>query len=101
MYNRSKIFALTSLIEALPVVLIEAMMTGNAIIAYDCNYGPSDIVNEKNGFLIPLQDQKKFIEKLEYLTQHEEALKSLMSSSYEESKKWKKQEVLEKWKKVL
>lgn len=99
--QNSKIFAFTSLREAFGNVLVEAMMCGNALIAYDCDTGPADIVNEKNGFLIPLQDQKKFIEKLEYLTQHEEALKSLMSSSYEESKKWKKQEVLEKWKKVL
>ncbi len=99
--QKSKIFVFTSLKEALPTVLIEAMMTGNAIIAYDCNYGPSDIVNEKNGFLIPLQDQKKFIEKLEYLTNQPETLDKLMRSSYEESFSWKKDTSLKQWKEIL
>lgn len=99
--QKSKIFVFTSLKEALPTVLIEAMMTGNAIIAYDCNYGPSDIINENNGFLIPLHDKKMFIEKLEYLTHNPEVLNDLMKSSFEESKKWKKDKTIEQWKKVL
>lgn len=99
--QKSKIFVFTSLKEALPTVLIEAMMTGNAIIAYDCNYGPSDIINENNGFLIPLHDKKMFIEKLEYLTHNPEVLNDLMKSSFEESKKWLKLKRIEAWKKVL
>lgn len=101
MYNRSKIFAFTSLREAFGNVLVEAMMTGNAIIAYDCNYGPSDIINENNGFLIPLYDKEMFIEKLEYLTHNPEVLKELMKSSFEESKKWKKDTSLKQWKEIL
>lgn len=99
--QKSKIFVFTSLKEALPTVLIEAMMTGNAIIAYDCNYGPSDIINENNGFLIPLYDKEMFIEKLEYLTHNPEVLKELMESSFEESKKWKKEKPIEQWKSLL
>lgn len=99
--QKSKIFVFTSLKEALPTVLIEAMMTGNAIIAYDCNYGPSDIINENNGFLIPLHDKKMFIEKLEYLTHNPEVLNDLMKSSFEESKKWKKEKPIEQWKSLL
>lgn len=101
MYNRSKIFAFTSLREAFGNVLVEAMMCGNALIAYDCDTGPADIVNEKNGFLIPLQDQKKFIEKLEYLTNQPETLDKLMRSSYEESFSWKKDTSLKQWKEIL
>lgn len=54
--KESKILCLTSTNEALPTVLIEGMFFSNVLIAYDCNFGPSDIINEKNGFLIPIND---------------------------------------------
>lgn len=98
---KSKIFVFTSLKEGLPTVLIEAMFCGNVIISYDCNYGPSDIVTEKNGFLIPLYNQKEFQEKLELLTHHDSILKELMISSFEDSKLWKKDEIIKKWKLIL
>lgn len=100
-YLDAKIFGFTSLKEALPLVLVESMMCGNALISYDCNYGPSDIVNENNGFLIPLHDKKMFQEKLEYLTQNPVVLENLMKSSFEESKKWRKEKMINQWKEIL
>ena len=44
--DKSKIFVLTSLKEGLPTVLIEAMFSSNILISYNCNHGPSDIINE-------------------------------------------------------
>ena len=55
--TKSKIFLFTSKTECLPTVLIEANLMSNALISYNCNYGPSDIVNESNGFLIPKSDR--------------------------------------------
>ena len=99
--GKSKIFVTTSLKEGLPTVLVEAMFCSNALIAYDCNYGPSDIINENNGFLIPLGDKKMFREKLEYLIMNEDIYNNLNKSSYEESPKWKKGKILEKWIEIL
>ena len=99
--GKSKIFVTTSLKEGLPTVLVEAMFCSNALIAYDCNYGPSDIINENNGFLIPLGDKKMFREKLEYLIMNEDIYNNLNKSSYEESPKWKKEKILEKWIEIL
>ena len=99
--DKSKIFVSTSLKEGLPTVLVEAMFCSNALIAYDCNYGPSDIINENNGFLIPLGDKKMFRERLEYLIMNEDIYNGLNRSSYEESQKWKKGKILEKWKEIL
>ena len=99
--NKSKINYLTSTAEALPTILIQAMFCSNALIAYDCNYGPSDIINENNGFLIPLGDKKMFREKLEYLIMNEDVYNNMNKSSYEESQKWKKGKILEKWKEIL
>lgn len=97
----SKIFASTSLREAFAMVLVESMMSGNALIAYDCNYGPSDIINEKNGFLIPMHNKNEFIEKLEFLTKNENELEKLMSSSFKESKYWGKAINIKRWKEIF
>jgi glycosyltransferase involved in cell wall biosynthesis len=99
--KQSKIFGFTSIKEGLPTVLIESMFCGNALLAYDCNYGPADIMNKKNGFLIPLHDKILFLEKLQMLINNEKILNQYMENSFEESKNWKKEEVLKNWKRLL
>ncbi|MCF8448166.1 MAG: glycosyltransferase [Bacteroidia bacterium] len=64
-FQRSKIFAFTSISEGYPNSLIEAMSAGCACISFDCVAGPSDvIVNGINGVLIPIGDNNQFAEKL-------------------------------------
>ena len=94
---KSKIFLFTSKTECLPTVLIEANLMSNALISYNCNYGPSDIVDESNGFLIPKSDQKQFIEKLQFLINQPEELNTILRTSSRNSYKWRKKEILEQW----
>ncbi|ROI03782.1 glycosyltransferase family 4 protein [Kaistella haifensis] len=101
LFKKSKIFCLTSRIEGLGMVLIEAMFCSNALISYDCHYGPSDIVNSENGFLIPLNKEKMFIEKLNILVSDKNKLNQLMESAYQESNHWKKEKIIEQWKKII
>ena len=95
--TKSKIFLFTSKTECLPTVLIEANLMSNALISYNCNYGPSDIVDESNGFLIPKSDQKQFIEKLQFLINQPEELNTILRTSSCNSYKWRKKEILEQW----
>ena len=99
--DKSKIFVLTSLKEGLPTVLIEAMFSSNILISYNCNHGPSDIINENNGFLIPMHDKNLFREKLESVLKNPEKLSDMITTSYKESQKWKKGKILEKWTEIL
>ena len=99
--DKSKIFVLTSLKEGLPTVLIEAMFSSNILISYSCNHGPSDIINENNGFLIPMHDKNLFREKLESVLKSPEKLSNMITTSYKESQKWKKGKILEKWTEIL
>ncbi|KNB62414.1 glycosyltransferase [Chryseobacterium sp. Hurlbut01] len=100
-FKKSKIVCLTSLKEGLPTVLIEAIFSSNVLIAYDCPSGPAEIINENNGFLIPLRDKNEFKKQLAYLIENPESLNNLMKSSFSDSKKWKKKSVIEKWKLIL
>lgn len=99
--EKSKICCLTSKAEGLPTILLEAMFHSNALISYDCSYGPSDIINENNGFLIPLHNKKLFKEKLEYLINSSKTYEKLNESAYQESKKWKKDKILPLWKEII
>lgn len=99
--SKSKINCLTSTAEALPTILIQAMFCSNVLVAYDCNYGPSDIINEQNGFLVPFRDKQYFKEKLEFLIQNKEEYIKFNKNSYKESQKWKKDKILHQWKDIL
>lgn len=53
--NQCDVFVLASRYETFGVVYIEALASGKPIIATDCG-GPSMIVNEANGILVPVDD---------------------------------------------
>ena len=95
--TKSKIIILTSQTEGLPTVLIEAMFCGNILLSYNCNYGPKEIVNNKNGFLIDVGDKTAAIMILNKLNDDLDLQTNLMKSSFLESKKWKKEVIIDKW----
>ncbi|WP_139420703.1 glycosyltransferase [Chryseobacterium mulctrae] len=97
----SKIFLFMSKTEAFGMVLLEAMFCGNSLISYNCNHGPSDIVNDKNGFLIPMNDKMLFQENLQNLIDNDELLNNLNKSSFHNSFEWKKNKVLLKWNEIF
>ena len=99
--RRSKIFGFTSLKEALPTVLVEAMFCSNAIISYNCNYGPSDIVKNNSGFLIDVNNKEDFIQKLEMLANSDEKLEKMMENASKEAQNWKQNEILKKWQEII
>ena len=99
--RKSKIFGFTSLKEALPTVLVESMFCGNAIVSYNCDYGPSDIINEKNGFLINLNNQQAFKTALEKLINDKSLMNKMAQNSISYSQEWKKEEVLKKWNTII
>lgn len=53
--------------EGFPMVLLEGMSRGIFCIASDCETGPADIINEKNGLLFPVGDAQELQRKLQEL----------------------------------
>lgn len=83
-YLSSKIFAFTSASEGFPNVIGEAMSAGLPVVSFDCVAGPSDMIVEgENGFLIPLNDKKRFAEKLQFLIDNPDQIESMGKKSKE------------------
>jgi glycosyltransferase involved in cell wall biosynthesis len=55
--EQASIYVLSSRNEGLPLVLLEAMSKGMAVVSYDCPTGPADVVDHRhNGLLVPPLD---------------------------------------------
>lgn len=92
--NKGSIYVFTSLSEGFPNTLSEALATPLATIAYDCPAGVSDLIdNNKNGYLIPLNDQNMFIEKLNLLMNSEELRLRFMKESIKSRQKYKAEKI--------
>lgn len=64
-YAKASIYALSSRSEGFPMVLLEACAMGLPIVAFDCQTGPNEIVNDsRNGFLIQPNNVDIYAKKL-------------------------------------
>lgn len=81
-YQNSRIFAFTSSSEGFPNVILEALVNGLPVVAYDCTTGPAElIIDGYNGFLVPLHDELTFIQRLQSMIDQPELLQKLSSNA--------------------
>jgi N-acetylglucosaminyldiphosphoundecaprenol N-acetyl-beta-D-mannosaminyltransferase len=98
----SSVFAMTSISEGLPMVLLEVMQLGIPCIAYETDSGVADIIkNNENGFIIKNRDEKKYINKLDTLLKNYDLRKSMSNNCIKTSEKFKKEKVCKIWFKIL
>lgn len=92
-------YLLTSISEGLPVALLEAMQAGCIPIAYNINFGPSDVITHGvNGWLVEAGNQEalKEIIKLACSTP-EEQLKKMREAAIETAKSFSIKNILSEW----
>lgn len=64
----ARLFIMTSKSEAWGLALMEAMACGIPSIAFDCDFGPREMIrNNVNGIIVSDRDEKKFVAAMEQL----------------------------------
>ncbi len=101
-YSTASIFALTSRMEALPMVLIEAMAYGLPCISFDCPEGPAEIINnEIDGYLIPCFNTDLYCQKIQSLIDDHELRKKFSHAAHENSKRFTPEKIYPLWERIL
>lgn len=101
-YSDSQIMVLTSREEGLPLVLIEGLFADLPIVAFDCDCGPADIIDDgKNGFLIPCYDENLFAQKLLQLMKDDRLREQFACHAKEKRKQFLPEAVMPLWDHLL
>lgn len=62
-YSHADVFVLSSRVEGLPNVLVEAMMCGCTPVSTDCPTGPRELLQDgKYGYIVPVDDHVRLAE---------------------------------------
>lgn len=108
-YTAGSIFVLTSKAEGFSLTTLEAQQMGLPVVAFDCPYGPSDIVIDgETGYLVPLtidgseqEADRMFVEKLTYLMDHPEVRQKMGTAAQKASQRFNKERIMNQWLKLF
>ena len=98
-YLESSIFLLTSRFEPFGLVIPEAMSCGLPVVAFDCPYGPADIITDcKDGFLVKNRDISEFADKVCMLMENPELRKMMGQAGIQSSQRYDASLIMPMWK---
>lgn len=101
-YKQSSILLLTSWYEPFGLVLPEAMSCGLPAVAFDCPYGPVDIITDGvDGFLISKRSLEDFANRVCQLIDNLDLRVKMGKSGIESSKKYAESCIMPLWKQLF
>ncbi len=97
--HESHAYLMTSVSEALPMVLLEAMYCGTPPISFELRVGTGSIINDEiNGFIVPERSDDDYAEKLiRILSLSDEELEVLGKNCQARAMDFSKEKVVEMW----
>lgn len=97
-YQESEFYVMSSRYEGWGLVLVEAMSCGIPCVAFDCPYGPSDIIEHgKNGLLVENGDVQGLADAICWMIEHEEERKQMGLVAKETSRRFAPEVIMKQW----
>ncbi|TCM64369.1 glycosyltransferase involved in cell wall biosynthesis [Acinetobacter calcoaceticus] len=102
-YRSSSFYCMSSRFEGLPMVLLEAQAFGLPIVSFDCDTGPSELIqNNINGFLVENKNTQSFAENiLKLINLNSKEYDGFVQSSRDISKKYGSERVVNCWQELI
>lgn len=96
--KKASLFAMTSLTECFPMVLLEALSSGLPIISYNSPHGPKNIVlNKEDGVIVKHNNKEAFAKQLNELIINEKKREEYSENAYNNVLKFHEDVVMDKW----
>ena len=101
-YEKAEIFVLSSEYEGFPNTLAEAMSYGLPTVSYDCDTGPSELIESGvNGFLVESNDEESLSRHILELI-HNDRLRARIGKSAEQVRStFEPREIMKLWTRLL
>ncbi len=94
----SSMLLMSSLYEPFGLVLVEAMSCGIPVVAFDCPYGPADIIKDGvDGFLIADRDIHAYANRVCQLINDEQLRFKMGRAAIQSSQRYKSEIIMPKW----
>ena len=101
-YRENSILLLTSIYEPFGLVLPEAMSCGLPVVAFDCPYGPADIITDGiDGFLIKDRDDNLYAEKVSLLMDDVNMRRTMGQAGVISSQRYSAERIMPEWKRLF
>jgi len=100
-YKESSIMLLTSRYEPFGLVLPEAMSCGLPVVAFDCPYGPADIITDGvDGFLVRDRNIEEFSDKVCTLIENVDLRQKMGQAGIQSSMRYSVEVMMPQWKRL-
>lgn len=101
-FKQASLFVLSSRYEGFPNVLLEAKGGGLPVVAFDCEYGPREIVEHgRTGLLVPAQSIDSMSKALTRLIKNPQERAAMASAAARTRTIYKPERILPKWDNLL
>lgn len=97
-FLESSIYVMSSRFEGFGMVLIEAMACGVPCVSFNCNYGPSDVIqNGEDGYIVENGNVKELASKIIKLIEDENLRKQMGTIAKENVKRYLPEVIVKQW----
>ena len=101
-YKESSMLLMSSLYEPFGLVLVEAMSCGIPVVAFNCPYGPADIIKDgTDGFLVEDRDIEAFADRVCQLMEDNDLRQQMGKSAILSAQRYKAEAIMPQWKSLF